>query len=176
MFLPLDGFQFIFCYVTVKTISVLLVIRLENEHPRWNSDPVNLNSKISQHKVTMLMFSQELIWRGEICYTNIVVFEYEKWRYASWELMYFIAFSFGHALVAIKADHDSHEAAEHFVCHRGPSTKDSETEIVVFVCWLTPKYTLLLLTHFRKTKYADWLRSIFWCFLLVTFGKVTRWQ
>ena len=22
----------------------------------------------------MLMFSQELIWRGEICYTNIVVF------------------------------------------------------------------------------------------------------
>ena len=46
-------------------------------------------------------------------------------------MMYFIAFSFGHALVAIKADH---EAAEDFVCHRGPSTKDSETEIVIFVC------------------------------------------
>ena len=46
-------------------------------------------------------------------------------------MMYFIAFSFGHALVAIKADH---EAAEHFVCHRRPSTKDSETEIVIFVC------------------------------------------
>ena len=45
-------------------------------------------------------------------------------------MMCFIAFSFGHALVAIKADH---EAAEHFVCHRGPSTKDSETEIVIFM-------------------------------------------
>ena len=46
-------------------------------------------------------------------------------------MMYFIAFPFGHALVAIKAEH---EAAEHFVCHRGPSTKDSETEIVIFAC------------------------------------------
>ena len=26
--------------------------------------------------------------------------------------------------------------------------------------------TLLLLSHFRKTEYADWLRRIFYCYLL----------
>ena len=75
--------------------------------------------------------------------------------------MYLIAFSFGYTSYQLKADH---EAAEHFACHRGPSTKDSEN-------WLT----LLLLTLFRKTKYADLLRSIFYCYL-PTFGKLTRRQ
>ena len=46
--------------------------------------------------------------------------------------------------------------------------------MVISVCWLTTKCTLLLLTHFRKTKYADWLRSIF-CSYLLSFGKVIRY-
>ena len=37
-----------------------------------------------------------------------------------------------------------------FVCHRGPSTKDSK-KMVIFECWLAPTYILLLLTYFRKT-------------------------
>ena len=53
----------------------------------------------------------------------------------------------------IKADH---EAAEHFVLHRGLSTNHRRYEIfwkmVIFVCWLAAKYTLLLLTHFRKSR------------------------
>ena len=39
-------------------------------------------------------------------------------------------------------------------------------KMVISVCWLTAKYTLLLLTHFRKTKYADCLRGVFYCYLL----------
>ena len=72
------------------------------------------------HQATMLMFSQELIWRGEICYTNVVVSGLilkmrsedtflEKWC---------ISLPFDSVTLAIKADH---EAAEHFVYHRGPS-------------------------------------------------------
>ena len=54
----------------------------------------------------MLMFSPESIWRAEICYTNIVVsgliFEDEKWRYASREMMYFIALSAKHFFFVIE--------------------------------------------------------------------------
>ena len=69
--------------------------------------------------------------------------EDEKWRYASIlrNDAVFIAFSLGYT--SYQADH---EAAEHFVCHRGPSTKDSEK---------------------RLSLYADWLRSIFCCYLLL---------
>ena len=69
--------------------------------------------------------------------------EDEKWRYASIlrNDTVFIAFSLGYT--SYQADH---EAAEHFVCHRGPSTKDSEK-------WLS--------------LYADWLRRIFYCYLLL---------
>ena len=98
-------------------------------------------SKISLHKVTILMFSQELIWK-EICYTNIVVSGLilkmrsedtilEKWC---------ISLPFHSLTIAIKADH---EAAENFVCHRGPPTKDSKK-------WLY--------------LYADWLQSILYCY------------
>ena len=119
-----------------------------------------VSSKISLHKVTMLMFCQELIWSGEICYTNIVVSGFilkmrselntllEKWC---------ISVPFHSVTLAIKADH---EAGEHFACHRGPSTKDSENWLSLHADF-APKYTLLLLsTYFRKTKYADLLRSI----------------
>ena len=51
-----------------------------------------------------------------------------------------ISLPFHSAALASKADH---EAAEHFVCHRGPSTKDFEK-------WLS--------------LYADWLLSIFYCY------------
>ena len=137
----------------------LHVICLGNEHPWWNmilwSTPLpstwpKVYSKISLHKAMMLMFLQELIWRGEICYTNIVVSGLilkkrsedtvlEKWC---------ISLPFYLVTRAIKADH---EATEHFVFNRGPSTKDSE------------KWWSL---------YADWLRSILYCYLL-TFGKLS---
>ena len=110
-------------------------------------------SKISLHKVTMLMFSHELIWRGEICYTNIVVSGLilkmrsedallEKWCNS-------LPFTIRSVTLAIKADH---EAAEHFACHRGPTTKDSEN-------WLS--------------LHADWPRSILYCYLVLTFGKLS---
>ena len=145
-----------------KHFGFLRVICLENEHPWWNmilwttslpSTWPKVYSTISLHKVTMT-FSQEFIWRGETCYTNIVVSglgltaEYtEKWRPRdSW------AFRLS-----------SRTIEERF------------RKVVIFVCWLTANYTLLLLTHFRKTKYSDWLRSIFY-FYLLTFGKPARWQ
>ena len=102
------------------------------------------------HQVTMLMFSQELIWTREICYTNVVVSGLilkmrsedtflEKWC---------ISLPFHSVTLATKADH---EAAENFVCHPEPSSNDSE------------KWSSL---------YANWLRSILYIYLL-TFGKLT---
>ena len=86
-----------------------------------------LQNFITQHdKVKMLMFSQELIWRGEICYTNVVVsglilkMRSEDIRFLRNDAD-FIVFSLGYT--RYQADH---EAAEHCVCHRGPLTKDSE--------------------------------------------------
>ena len=95
------------------------------------------------HQATMLMFSQELIWRGEICYANFVVSALilkmrsedtflEKWC---------ISLPFHSVTLAIKADH---EAAEHFVCHRGHRRRFQKMVIL----------------------YADWLRSILYCYLL----------
>ena len=111
----------------------LHLICLGNEHPWWNmilwSTPLpstwpKVYSKISLHKAMMLMFLQELIWTGEICYTNIVV---------SWLILkmrsedtvlekWCISLPFYLVTLAIKSDH---EATEHFVFNRGPSTKDS---------------------------------------------------
>ena len=54
-------------------------------------------------------------------------------------MMTFIAFSFGYTTLAVK---ENHEAAEHFVCNRGPSTKDSKNG---YLCMLIDsKYNLLL--------------------------------
>ena len=73
----------------------------------------------------MLMFSQELIWRGEICYTNIVVSGHILKMRSEDTLLEkrCISLPFHSVTLAIKADH---EAAEHLVCHQGPSTKDCE--------------------------------------------------
>ena len=109
------------------------------------------------------MFSQELIWSGEICYTNIVVSRpiLKMRREDKLPMKWCISLRF-HSVTRqltffqtrnIKADH---EAAEHFVLHRGLSTNHRRDEIfrkmVFFVCWLAAKYTLLLLTHFRKSR------------------------
>ena len=103
------------------------------------------------HQATMLMFSQELIWRGEICYTNVVVSGLilkmrsedtflEKWC---------ISLPFHSVTLAIKADH---EAAEHFVCHRGPSSKIPKNG---YLCMLIDSevYSIVtyLLTYLRIT-------------------------
>ena len=74
-----------------------------------------------------------------------------------------ISLPFHSVALAIKADH---EAAENLVCHRTPSTKDSEKRNSSYADWLRSIFYLLLLTHFRKTTYSDWLQSIFYCYLL----------
>ena len=103
------------------------------------------------HQATMLMFSQELIWRGEICYANVVVSALilkmrsedtflEKWC---------ISLPFHSVTLAIKADH---EAAEHFVCHRGPLSKIPKNG---YLCMLIDSevYSIVtyLLTYLRIT-------------------------
>ena len=103
------------------------------------------------HQATMLMFSQELIWRGEICYANFVVSALilkmrsedtflEKWC---------ISLPFHSVTLAIKADH---EAAEHFVCHRGPLSKIPKNG---YLCMLIDSevYSIVtyLLTYLRIT-------------------------
>ena len=147
---------------------------------KWTSsvkhDPVNLNSKISQHKVMMLMFSQELIWRGEICYTNIVVFGLilnmrkedallEKW-----------CVSLPFIRSRTSSDQSRPRGSRAFCL--SPRTIDERfRNWNCYLCMLIDFEVYSIVTYsFRKTKYADWLRRIFWCFLLVTFGKVTRWQ
>ena len=95
-------------------------------------------------------------------------FEDEKWRYVSWEMMYFIAFSLGYS------SYQSRPRGSRAFRMSSRTIVERFWKMVVFVCLFTPKYTLLLLTHFRKTKYADWLRSIFY-FYLLTFGKPARW-
>ena len=138
----------------------LRVICLENEHPWWNmilwtsslpSTWPKVYSKILLHKVTILMFSQELIWRGEIKCTNVLVSGLilkmrskdtllEKWC---------ISLPFHSVTLAIKADH---EAAEHFVCHRGPSSKIPKNG---YLCMLIDSevYSIVtyLLTYLRIT-------------------------
>ena len=84
-------------------------------------------------------------------------FEDEKWRHASWEKTYFIAFP-----------------AKHFVCHREPSTKDSEKWLSLYADWLRSILYCYLLT-FGKLTMPDWLWSIF-CYYLLTFGKLIRCQ
>jgi len=104
-------------------------------------------------------YTMLLIWSGEIYYTNIVV---SRLFFLRWEvMMYFTAFSFGYtATRLIKADH---EAAEHFVCHRGLSTNHRRDErfrkLAIFVCWLAPRYILLLLTYFDANSDYWRLRS-----------------
>ena len=99
------------------------------------------------HKVTMLMSSRELIWRGEICYANIVVSRLilkMKWRYASWEMMYFIALSFSYT------SYQSRPRGRRAFRLSLRTIDERFRKMVIFVCWLTPKYTLAAK---RKTAY-----------------------
>ena len=68
------------------------------------------------------MFSQELIWRGEIKCTNVLVSGLIFKMRSKDTLLEkrCISLPFHSVTLAIKADH---EAAEHFVCHRGPLSK-----------------------------------------------------
>ena len=93
-------------------------------------------------------FSQKLIWIEEYCGSRLI-FKMrsedtllEKWcislRFHSVTRQHFSKLENAQLVSkAIKADH---EAAEHFVCHRGPSTNHRRDE--------------------RFRKYAEWLRSI----------------
>ena len=96
---------------------------------------------VSTPKFHYKMFSQELIWSGEIYYTNVVVSRLilkmgsedtllEKWyislRLHSVTRQYFFKLEYAQFVArAIKADH---EAAGHFVCHRRLSTNHRRRE------------------------------------------------
>ena len=136
----------------------LRVICLENENPWWNmilwtsslpSTWPKVYSKILLHKVTILMFSQELIWRGEIKCTNVLVsgLILKMRRYASWEMMYFIAFSFGYTSYQSRP-----RGSRAFRLSSRTIVEDSKK-------WLS--------------SYADWLRSILYCYLL-TYFRITN--
>ena len=107
-------------------------------------------------------FSQELIWIGESCYPKIMVSGL------------ILKIRSEDTLLSLRKD-VFHCLFSHQVFCLSSRTIDERFQIMVIsVCWLTTKCTLLLLTHFRKTKYADWLRSIF-CSYLLSFGKVIRY-
>ena len=156
----------------------LRVICLENEHPWWNailwttsllSTWPKFYSKISLLKVTILMFSQELIWRRENLlykYRGFWTYFEDKNEDTLLEKWCIISLPFHSVTLAVGSQ----------AFRLSSRTFDERfRKMVILVCWLTLHYTLLLLTHFRKTKYSDWLRSIFYCYLL-TFRKLTRCQ
>ena len=97
-----------------------------------------------------MTFSQEFIRRGETCYTNIVVSllilkmrSEDTVRFLRNDSA-FIAFSLGYT--SYQADN---EVAEHFVCHRGPSTKDSEKN--GYICMLIDSEVYSIVTYFWET-------------------------
>ena len=95
-----------------------------------------------------------------------------KWRYASWEMIYFTAFSFGctatffqtsiraTCLTSFQSRPRSSRAfrlSSTIIDRQEPLLSTNHRrdgrfrKLVIFVCWLAPKYILLLLTYFRKT-------------------------
>ena len=121
------------------------MLRIECHCTSLPSTWPKVSSKISLHKVTMLMFSQELIWSGEICFTNIVVSGFilkmrsevntllEKWC---------ISLPFHSVTLAIKAD-----------------TRQ-------------PSISFIIEDHPWLSLYGNWLRSTLYCCLL-TFEKLS---
>ena len=96
----------------------------------------------------MLMFSQADVERRNLFskYRRFwTYFEDEKWRYASWEMLYFIAFSFGYTR------YQNRPRGSRAFRLSSRTIDERFRKIFIFVCWLTPKYTPLLLTHFRKS-------------------------
>ena len=104
--------------------------------------------------------------------THLQRVQWMKWRYASWEMIYFTAFSFGCTATffqtyiratfltsfqsrprgsrAFRLSSTIIDRQERLLStnHR----RDGRfRKLVIFVCWLAPKYILLLLTYFRKT-------------------------
>ena len=93
----------------------------------------------------MLMFSQELIQRGEICHTNIMVCGLIlKMRsgYTYSKMVYFIAFSFGYS------SYQSRPRGRQAFSLSLKTINKRFRKMIIFVCWLTSKYTLLFLTKF----------------------------
>ena len=95
-----------------------------------------------------------------------------KWRYASWEMIYFTAFSFGctatffqtsiraTCLTSFQSRPRSSRAfrlSSTIIDRQEPLLSTNHRrdgrfrKLIIFVCSLAPKYILLLLTHFRKT-------------------------
>ena len=118
-----------------------------------------------EKSVIQISWFLDLFWRWE-----------EKIHFLRNDIFHclFIRLHSGVAL-AIKADHEAcyglgrqhdNKAAENLVCHRRPSTKDSEKRFSSYADWLRSIFYLLLLTHFRKTTHSDWLQSTFYCYLL----------
>ena len=99
--------------------------------------------------------------------THLQRVQWMKWRYASWEMIYFTAFysvarqhffKLKYAQLFSQAFKADHEAAEHFVCHRRLSIDKSDCYRLIIVETDDSENWLSL--------YADCLRSIFYCYLL----------
>ena len=121
----------------------------------------------STTKFHYTMFSQELIWRREICYTTIVVLKMrsEDTLLQQWCIsLCFNSVTHQHFFLNLNMRNLSHKLSKQsmsFLCRRWLSTNLTMTMIIIIATNDSENWLSL---------YADWLRSIFYCYL-VTFRK-----
>ena len=117
------------------------------------------------------MFSQELIWSGEICYTNIVVsgliLKMRSEGTLQEDMTYFIAFSFSYTATFFQtwiratcltklSKQTTRQPSISFTIEDYRqiiiivATKDSEKWLSLYAYWLG-SISIVTLTHFRKT-------------------------
>ena len=117
------------------------------------------------------MFSQELIWSGEICYTNIVVsgliLKMRSEGTLQEDMTYFIAFSFSYTATFFQtwiratcltklSKQTTRQPSISFTIEDYRqiiiivATKDSEKWLSLYAYWLG-SISIVALTHFRKT-------------------------
>ena len=117
------------------------------------------------------MFSQELIWSGEICYTNIVVsgliLKMRSEGTLQEDMTYFIAFSFSYTATFFQTwiratcltKLSKQTTRQYSISYTIEdyrqiiiivATKDSEKWLSLYAYWLR-SISIVTLTHFRKT-------------------------
>ena len=117
------------------------------------------------------MFSQELIWSGEICYTNIVVsgliLKMRSEGTLQEDMTYFIAFSFSYTATFFQTwiratcltKLSKQTTRQYSISYTIEdyrqiiiivATKDSEKWLSLYAYWLG-SISIVTLTHFRKT-------------------------
>ena len=151
----------------------LRVICQENEHPWWNMILWTTSLPSTWPKVYdadvytgVDLERRKLLYKYRGFWTY---FEDEKRRYASWEMMYFIAFSFGCTSYQSQA-RGSRESR-----FSSKTIDERFRKTVFFVCWLTPENILSIVTYSLSENKVCWL-ALKYILLLLTFGKLTRCQ